>query len=139
MRAGRRLRHVGRAHRHEGCPRSGAEEEPAGTQADPARHAEALRPWHRFHRIGVVAIVEWVIYASWQVDSRAPAAETSNAFPDWSTARRQALHLTCCRGARYVTVCGPDSVVVADWDRYTRLWREYILNIRSCDGEAETS
>lgn len=79
----------------------------------------------------------WTVYVTWQAYGYCPSGEVSNTHPDWPTARRQALHLACCRGARYITVCGPDSIVVADWDQYTNRWREYALHIGPCDGESE--
>lgn len=69
--------------------------------------------------------MSWTVYTAWQTDGVVPAAETSQSCPDWPSARSQALSLTCCRGARYVTVQGPGDVIVAEYDRYTNLWREY--------------
>ncbi|MER7331802.1 MULTISPECIES: hypothetical protein [unclassified Micromonospora] len=79
----------------------------------------------------------WTVYTSWRADGPVPAAETSETHLDWPPARRQGRSLARCAGARYVTVCGPGNIVVADWDRYTNLWREYALHIGACDGESE--
>lgn len=67
----------------------------------------------------------WTVYTTWQAYGVVPATETSETHPNWATARRRALHLACCHGARYITVCGPDDVICGDWDAYTNRWREY--------------
>ncbi|MFI5852284.1 hypothetical protein ACIA7R_31415 [Micromonospora chalcea] len=71
----------------------------------------------------------WTVHVVWQAYGYCPGGEVSTTSTDWSTARRQALHLTCSRGARYVTLTGPGDVVVADWDRYTNRWREYLRTL----------
>lgn len=69
--------------------------------------------------------MSWTIHTSWRAHGILPATETVDTRPDWPTARRQALALVCCAGARYVTVQDPDDVVAGEWDRYTNRWREY--------------
>ena len=68
---------------------------------------------------------DWTVYTSWKANGTVVAAETAQALPDWPAARRTALSLACCRGARYVSVQGPDDVVAGEYDRYTNRWREY--------------
>lgn len=67
----------------------------------------------------------WTVFTSWRASGPVSAAETSQTFTDWPSARRQARDLVCCRDARYVSVQGPGDVVVAEWDRYSNRWREY--------------
>lgn len=80
----------------------------------------------------------WAVYTSWQpIAGETGLVETAQTFPDWATARSTALHLTCCRGTRYVSVQGPDDVVAAEYDRYTNYWREYPWVFGPCGNERE--
>lgn len=76
---------------------------------------------------------DWTVRVSW-IALGDYSEETVDHYPDWPKARYAALHLTCCAGARYVTVSDPAAVVVAEWDRYTNLWREYALAMEAPDG-----
>lgn len=67
----------------------------------------------------------WTVYTSWQATGTTSAAETSETLPDWTTARRKARQLACCRGVRYASVQDPGDVVAGEYDRYTNRWREY--------------
>src|SRR5215207_946822 len=71
----------------------------------------------------------WLVHSEWLPlpGSRSPE-RIALPYPDRAAAERAALHTMCCRGARYVSVEGPDSVVTLDWDRYTNRARRYALS-----------
>lgn len=79
----------------------------------------------------------WTVYTTWRESGSVSAAETSQTFPDWSTARHHARRNACLAGVRYVTIVDPEDVVAGEYDRYTNRWREYALHIGACDGERE--
>lgn len=39
----------------------------------------------------------WTVFTSWRASGPVSAAETSQTFTDWPSARRQARDLVCCR------------------------------------------
>lgn len=68
----------------------------------------------------------WVVHSEWLPlpGSHSPD-RLESTLEDQAAAERFALQTACCRGARYVTVQGPDSVVTLEWDRYTNVARRY--------------
>ena len=76
-----------------------------------------------------------MVHTAWRAHGVLPACEFSKPYPDWPSARQEALRHACLSGVRYITVQDPTGVVVGDWDWYTNRWRVYALHIGACDGE----
>jgi hypothetical protein len=68
----------------------------------------------------------WTVYSEWLPLSGSHSPDRmAMPHPDRAVAEQDALQLACCRGARYVSVQGPDDVVTFEWDRYTNVARRY--------------
>lgn len=74
----------------------------------------------------------WTVYSYWRPINDWAAGEMAHTYPDWPTARWQALHTICLSGVRTVTVVDPDHIVVGDYDNFIRCWRQYALPVGSC-------
>lgn len=68
----------------------------------------------------------WLVHSEWlPLPGEAAPVRFAMPHPDQRAAESNALHIACCRGARYVSVEGPDAVVTLEWDRYTNVARSY--------------
>ncbi len=69
----------------------------------------------------------WTVATLWTAAYEGdPAAQegTRETFPTWDMARSNALSLTCLKGTWAVKVLNADGDVIANWDRWSNLWRE---------------
>lgn len=75
---------------------------------------------------GADVTVAWSLHSEWLPlpGSHSPD-RIELPYQDQAAAEQYALELACCRGARYVSVQGPDAVVTFEWDRYTNIARHY--------------
>jgi hypothetical protein len=76
--------------------------------------------------LGMQTVTEWLVHSEWlPLPGDQSPARIAVPYPDQAAAERAALRTMCCRGARYVSVEGPDSIVTLDWDRYTNKARRH--------------
>jgi hypothetical protein len=83
-------------------------------------------------------VTGWVVHSEWlPLPGSRSAERIAVTYPDQHAAEYAALHTACCKGARYISVEGPDTLVTLDWNRYTNVARRFTRYLGPCGNEQE--